>query len=225
MGARAQTPSAPMVPQNPRAVLLASGGMDSTVLAHWMADKGLSTCVVFFDYGQHCVDTEFRTLLEVLPPGWAERVHRIRLGDLFANSRSRLIREPDLWNESVVAADLILPYRNLLFLGAGAAFCASIGASLLFSAFINSNHAREIDATRVFLDSIGDLITETGNVQIKMPFREMSKADVARLGSEMGVPIAMTYSCQANANIHCGACPNCVDRIEALRQVDEAAAK
>lgn len=210
------------VHQNTRAVLLASGGMDSTVLAYWMAARGIEASVAFFDYGQHCVDTEFSTLQQVLPTGWSERIHRIRLADLFSGSPSLLIRQPDLWNDQVIAADLILPYRNLLFLSAGAAYCATTGASKLFSAFINSNHAREIDATRAFLDSVDSLIHGAGGVQLEMPFRELAKADVARLGTELGVPVAITYSCQANATVHCGACPNCVDRLEALRQVSAA---
>jgi 7-cyano-7-deazaguanine synthase len=128
-----------------------------------------------------------------------------------------LIKEADLWRDDIAADDLIIPYRNLLLLSAGAAFAASVGATALYSAYINSNHAREIDATKEFLDNLSTLFSAVGGVTVSMPFREKSKSEVAVIGLELNAPIGLTYSCQASASVHCGACPNCVDRIAALK--------
>lgn len=54
-----------------------------------------------------------------------------------------------------------------------------------------------------------------------MPFRYKSKYEVAKLGIELDAPIGTTFSCQASAIIPCGACPNCVDRLEAIRQIEQ----
>jgi 7-cyano-7-deazaguanine synthase len=110
----------------------------------------------------------------------------------------------------------MLPYRNLFLLATAVAFAASRGSSVALAAFINSNLASEIDATSAFLKGVGSLVNETGNVELEMPFRNMSKVEVARMGLALNVPIASTYSCQANAIEHCGACPNCVERLNAL---------
>jgi 7-cyano-7-deazaguanine synthase len=48
-------------------VLLASGGMDSTVLAYDLAHKGENIILLFLDYGQHCAEKELQTLKKVLP--------------------------------------------------------------------------------------------------------------------------------------------------------------
>lgn len=56
-------------------------------------------------------------------------------------------------------------------------------------------------------------------VKINIPYREMSKIQVANLGLELGAPIAETYSCQVNSVNPCGVCPNCVDRITAMRDL------
>lgn len=198
------------------AVLLASGGLDSTVLAYWLASSGIRFRCLFLDYGQHCASTELAALREILPSEFDGGIHIANIETLLTSSPSRLIREADLWQHAVTADDLSLPYRNLLFLSAGAAYAASIGAGALYSAFINSNHAREIDATKVFLDGVAGLLHSVGSVRIEMPFREMSKIDVALLGLALGAPVATSYSCQISATVHCGSCPNCVDRIAAL---------
>lgn len=198
-------------------VLLASGGLDSTVLAYWLASKAFDVRIAFFNYGQHCVETEFRTLGEVIPKVYSEAIHYIDVSSVFENSESRLIQQADLWNDRIVADDLILPYRNMFLLSTGVAFAASLGASAVYAAFINSNHARELDATSEFLEAMNRFVSASGSVRLEMPFRELSKVEVAQLGLRIGAPIARTYSCQANGTVHCGACPNCVDRISALQ--------
>jgi 7-cyano-7-deazaguanine synthase len=201
------------------AVLLASGGLDSTVLAYWLASRGTDVRVAFLDYGQHCVETEFRTLQEVIPTTFRSTIQRINVSSVFRSSGSRLIQQADLWSDPLVSEDLNLPYRNMFLLSTGVAYAASVGAASVYAAFINSNHAREVDATVAFLDAMDGLVAESGSVHLEMPFREMSKAEVARIGISLGAPVARTYSCQAHSEVHCGACPNCVDRTAALREL------
>jgi 7-cyano-7-deazaguanine synthase len=198
---------------------MTSGGMDSTVLAYWVQKEGYDVWPLFIDYGQHCSQLELNTLRAVLPAPLAERIRVVAVGDVFSNSRSRLIREPDLWRDSVVAADIILPYRNLFLLSAAVAFAANSDIATVYSAFINSNHAQEIDATREFLAGVMQLVEKTGSVTVEMPFRDFSKSEVAALGVELGAPIAHTFSCQVNSREHCGSCPNCIDRLDAFHSL------
>lgn len=197
-------------------LLLASGGMDSTVLAYDLEQKQENIVLLFLNYGQHCSDTEFDTLKSVVPKRFVDNVRTINISGIYLESKSRMIREADLWVDNVVADDLYLPYRNLLFLSIAAAYAQSLGIGKVYSAFINSNHAKEIDCSIEFFTRLEALLHDYGSVQICTPFREMSKTDVARLGVSLGAPIARTYSCQINAKVPCGSCPNCVDRIEAL---------
>ena len=198
------------------AVLLTSGGMDSTVLAYYLEGKE-EYVPVFIDYGQHCKDTELETLLKLLPEHRKNLVHIIDLSSVFKSSSSALIVAKNLWKEQVTESDLYLPYRNLLFLSAAAAFAAANGINKVYAAFINTNHAQEIDCSINFFNSLDKLLNEYGGVKIILPFRTMSKEDVARLGLSLGVPIAETFSCQVNPKVHCGACPNCVERLIALQ--------
>lgn len=202
-------------------VLLASGGMDSTVLAYDLANQGKSVILLFLDYGQHCAKTELETLKRVLPPKYENNVRIIKIGDIYKESNSRMIVEANLWVDSVVADDLYLPYRNLLFLSIASAYAQSIGAKNVYSAFINSNHAKEIDCSMEFFTKLENLLHSYGSVKIHMPYREMSKREVARLGLKLGAPVAATYSCQVNSENPCGVCPNCVDKIDSINSLFE----
>ncbi|NLI13965.1 7-cyano-7-deazaguanine synthase [Pelotomaculum propionicicum] len=200
-------------------VLLASGGMDSTVLAYDLKKKGKNIILLFLDYGQHCMEKEYETLKRVVPVCYEKNIKTIKIGDVYKESHSRIIIEANLWVDNVVAEDLYLPYRNLLFLSIASAYAQSVGVKNVYSAFINSNHAKEIDCSMDFFTKLESLLEVYGSVKINMPYREMSKTQVAMLGLTLGAPIAQTYSCQVNSQNPCGACPNCVDRIEAMNNL------
>jgi 7-cyano-7-deazaguanine synthase len=209
-----------MNPTKLTAVLLASGGLDSTTLAYWLREKGIPFRLLFIDYGQHCANTERTRLAEVLPEGEFGQVTVLNVADIYRGCKSRLISEPNLWEDDVTAADLYLPYRNLLVLAIASAYAQANKMSEVYAAFINSNHAKEIDCSAEFFQRLGEMLTDYGSVEIKMPFRDKSKREVAEIGLRLNAPIARTFSCQAASTVPCGACPNCVDRLEALNQID-----
>lgn len=199
-------------------VVLASGGLDSTTLAYHLEAAGVEVSLLFIDYGQHCAATEYRRLTEALPRARFGEPLVVKLGGVFQRSESRLIRAADLWTESVSKEDMYLPYRNLLLLSVAAAHAKTVRFSSVYSGFINSNHAEEIDCSAQFFRELNGLLGEYGGVSIEMPFRDWTKTDVARRAIELGVPIGSTYSCQIGASVPCGACPNCVDRLSALAE-------
>jgi len=201
-------------------VLLASGGLDSTTMAFWLLNQGIDFVPLFIDYGQHCANTEYETLKKVLPQTHVDKIECIDIKSVYAKSRSKFIRPANLWEDDIVADDLYIPYRNVLLLTIGATFAQISGLTNVYSAFINSNHAKEIDCSNEFFDKMEGMLTDYGSVKINMPFRYFSKYEVAKIGIDLGASIGQTFSCQASANIPCGACPNCVDRLEALRMIE-----
>lgn len=201
----------------PSSVLLASGGLDSTTLAYWLVSQQIAFIPLFIDYGQHCMATERGRLGEVLPEACRDKVETVCVKDIYRGCSSRLIIEADLWEEHVAADDLYIPYRNLLLLTAAAAYAQSRGCAEVYAAFINSNHAKEIDCSAAFFDRLAEMLADFGTVRIKMPFRDLSKTEVAQIGLSLGAPVAKTFSCQVASSVPCGVCPNCVERLEALR--------
>jgi 7-cyano-7-deazaguanine synthase len=204
-----------------KALLLCSGGLDSTTLAFLLVRDEISFVPLFINYGQHCAETELSTAQSVLPPSVRLDLKRIDIADVYRGTPSRLISEPDLWKEPVEDSDLYLPYRNILFLSVGSAYAQAHDINVVYAAFIDSNHAKEIDCSAEFFRRLTELLAEYGSVEIRMPFRDFSKQRVVELAAELGVPIGITYSCQASSAVPCGACPNCVERLAALRAVEE----
>jgi len=200
-------------------ILLASGGLDSTTLAYWLMNKNIDFDPLFINYGQHFKETELNTLKKVLPKHLLQRLEIVDVSSIYSGSNSRMIVPADLWNEKIEADDLYLPYRNILILTIAAICAQKKGRSVVYSAFINSNHAKEIDCSNEFFNSLEIILKQYGSVKIEMPFRYFSKYEVAKIGIELNAPIGYTFSCQASPDIPCGACPNCVDRLEALRKL------
>jgi 7-cyano-7-deazaguanine synthase len=202
------------------AVLLCSGGLDSTTLAYELVHAEMRFVPVFINYGQHCATTELRTLETVLPSAVRPDLETIDISGVYRGTSSRLISAVDLWNEPIEDNDLYLPYRNILFLSVGSAYAQARGMSVVYTAFINSNHAKEIDCSAEYFCRLTTLLADFGSVEVRMPFREFSKRKVVELALKLGVPIGATYSCQASSAVPCGACPNCVERLAALRSAE-----
>jgi 7-cyano-7-deazaguanine synthase len=201
-----------------QAVVMVSGGLDSTTVCYLLADQGTNVHPIFFDYGQHCAETEWAKVQEVLPQEVAPP-ERLNISDVFRGSHSRMVVEADLWHETVSDEDLYLPYRTMLFFAVAAARAQTLQILSVYSGFINSNHAKEIDCSTDFMNGLEELSRGVGAVRFFSPLREKTKTEVLRQAIELGVPIGRTFSCQASSSFPCGACPNCVERLNALKEV------
>ncbi|WP_026758986.1 7-cyano-7-deazaguanine synthase [Sediminimonas qiaohouensis] len=202
-----------------QAIVIASGGLDSTTVCYLLTSQGVEVQPIFFDYGQHCAETEWAKVNEVLPKE-AMQPERLDISDIFKGSTSRMIVEADLWREAVSDDDLYIPYRTLLFFAVAAARAQTLKVLNVYSGFINSNHAKEIDCSSTFMNGLEELSEGVGSVRFHAPFREKTKAEVVRQALELGVPIGRTFSCQVSSSFPCGACPNCVERLQALVKAD-----
>lgn len=202
-------------------IILVSGGLDSTTLCYLFIQKKIDFVPLIINYGQHCFEKELQSLKDVLPKAYLDKLQVINISDIYRFSTSAFIKPTNLWEDNITADDLYIPYRNVLILTAAASFARTLNYNFVYSAFINSNHAKEIDCSSEFFNNLESLLSEYGSVKIEMPFRNYSKFDVAKLGIEIGAPIGKTFSCQASQHIPCGACPNCVDRLEALKRIKD----
>ena len=54
-------------------------------------------------------------------------------------------------------------------------------------------------------------------VSLNRPFSSLNKADIVKLGDELGVPFEQTWSCYKGGQVHCGVCGTCVERREAFQ--------
>lgn len=204
-----------------KCIVLMSGGMDSTVLFYKIYKEGKSIIPVFIDYGQHTAEKEFKTLKEILPKEYVRKIKKINLSGIYEESSSVLFKEHNLWVDKVTEEDMYIPYRNLVIFSVAVAYAQTIEVKEVYAAFINTYYAKEIDASINFLNKIENLMKNISNVKVKLPFKKMSKKDVLSLGLKLKAPVMHTYSCQINSVNPCGSCPNCVERLAAIEEINE----
>jgi 7-cyano-7-deazaguanine synthase len=111
------------------------------------------------------------------------------------------------------------PNRNMVFLSLAAAYAEGIDAADVFYGAQAQDEYGYWDCTVDFLSKINDLLrlNREQPVTVHAPFVRKSKAEVLRIGLELGVDFAHTWSCYRGGAEPCGTCPTCVERAAAFR--------
>jgi 7-cyano-7-deazaguanine synthase len=211
-----------MEPTHPqKAVLLLSGGMDSTTLLWWMRREAIPEVhTVGIDYGQrHRVELEAGIILSKL--GGA-LTHKIIALDLTQIGGSPLTsRDIDVPNaDEGRQINTVVPYRNMLFVTAAAAHAERLGISDIYISPVEDDYAAYRDCRRTFYDALEAALslgaTRETHVSIHTPFVEMPKSEVIAVGLKLGVPYEHTYTCYNGSQPSCGRCDACVERLDAF---------
>lgn len=112
----------------------------------------------------------------------------------------------------------VVPFRNGIMLSVAAGYAESIGADGLVIAAHAGDHAIYPDCRETFLRAIAEAMRSGTYAEVSLlrPFVAMTKADIARLGFDLGVNYSKTWSCYVGGETHCGECGTCVERREAF---------
>ena len=114
---------------------------------------------------------------------------------------------------------MYLPGRNILLLSKAAILCASRGIPRLTLGPLSGNPFP--DATPDFFETMARALSMglAHEIALVTPFAAMRKADVVRLGIELGVPLEATLSCMSPQDGgHCGRCSKCRERRDAFAE-------
>ncbi|HLY28050.1 MAG TPA: 7-cyano-7-deazaguanine synthase, partial [Aggregatilineales bacterium] len=114
-----------------------------------------------------------------------------------------------------------VPNRNMIFLGLAVAYAESQDASDVYYGAQRHDLYGYWDTTPQFLEQLNAVyrLNRKSTLQIKAPFINDSKADLLRLGLELGVDYGKTWSCYVGQDKACGHCPTCAERLAAFREV------
>jgi 7-cyano-7-deazaguanine synthase len=112
----------------------------------------------------------------------------------------------------------VVPFRNGIMLAIACGIAESREAEALVIAAHAGDHAIYPDCREPFMQAMAASMREGTYARIELlrPFINMDKAGIAKLGHDLGIDFARTWSCYKGGAIHCGCCGTCVERREAF---------
>jgi 7-cyano-7-deazaguanine synthase len=216
------------------AVVLLSGGLDSSVLLHEVRRRmgGGALHALSFFYGQkHARELEMAHEQARLAGAASRQLVDITFfGDMIRGASAltdAAIPVPDLSALSAAQREqppTYVPNRNMVLLALAAARAEAIGARDVFYGAQRQDRYGYWDCTPEFVGRMNDVLAlnRGGAVRVHAPFVDFSKADIVRLGVGLGVDFSRTWSCYRGVPPACGTCPTCVERAAAFREAGVA---
>jgi 7-cyano-7-deazaguanine synthase len=208
-----------------KAVVIVSGGMDSVTLAYYVKSLGFDLHLISFNYGQRQVkELSFVPFhAKKLDAKW-DLVSLATLKPLIASSA--------LTNSSIdvplghYAADnmkiTVVPNRNAIMLSIGWGIAITDGASMVATGVHWGDAAVYPDCRVEFVESLTKTLRIATEgfcdpaLEIAAPFVTKTKADIAKIGSDLNVDFAQTWSCYQGGMVHCSKCGTCTERRESM---------
>ncbi len=206
--------------------------MDSTVCAT-LAARDFETYGLHFSYGQR---TEARELASARAVAATVGMHELlelkidffrRIGGSALTDAS--IAVPDAVEEEADAANrtgndvpvTYVPFRNAHFLSAAVSWAEVLGAKTVFLGAVEQDSSGYPDCRPAYYQAFNELIrmgTRDGDIQVITPLIGLRKAEIVRLGVELGAPLHVSWSCYSGETEACGVCESCALRLRAFAQ-------
>lgn len=212
------------------AVVLFSGGVDSTTALHWARRRFAPVFALVFDYGQsHRLEVEMaRRIAAGLATGC----------EVATLPLAGLLRSSLLGDGRPIAASLresraeagppstYVPFRNGIFLALAAAFAESRGLRRLVTGFNSVDSPDYPDTTAVFARRMQAAINSGTSAagggarfRVVTPLARLGKSDIIALGLRLGADYSYSISCYRGGEVPCGRCPSCDIRARAFAQL------
>lgn len=208
----------------PAAVVLLSGGLDSTTALAVARSRGFACHALTVRYGQiHQVELAAAARVAAALGAAEHRVVAVDLSPIAASALTdRAIAVPKDRDLAEIGAPgdvppTYVPARNTVLLALALAWAESLGARDIFLGVNVLDASGYPDCrpefVRVF-EALAQVATRSGGFQIHAPLIELSKAEIVRLGRSLGVDYALTHSCYdpTPAGAACGRCDACALR-------------
>ncbi len=209
-----------------KAIVLSSGGLDSTTCLSIALDRGYDVYPMSFFYGQkHSREIEqSRLIREEL--GLPEENHFFikvdNIGQSALTDKSVAISNDDI--ESI--PDTYVPARNILFLSYAISIGEELGVESVFIGISNIDYSGYPDCRPEFIDKYQELINigtkrgvENNPIKIKAPLLNKSKKETIEIGLQLNTPYHLTTTCYNGQEKACGECSACKIRLNAFAEI------
>lgn len=209
-----------------KALVLSSGGLDSTTVLAMAANQGYRPFSLSFHYGQRH-DFELKAAEKVAAAMGVERhlVTRVDLKPIGGSALTTDIAVPKERSEAAMADEIpvtYVPARNTIFLSYALAWAEVLGAWDIFIGVNAIDYSGYPDCRPEYIqafETMANLATKAavqgqGRYRIHTPLIHLTKAQIIQAGMELGVDYTMTHSCYdpSPQGLACGSCDSCILR-------------
>ncbi len=210
---------------NKKAVIIVSGGIDSTTLLYKALREGYEVNALTFLYGQKH-HKEIDSAISIC--GALAVSHQVidlsamkglLSGSALTDSNVNIPDVPETAEHYETLKVTIVPNRNAIFLSVATAYAVSLGADHVFFGAHYSDRGVYPDCRKEFVEAFQAserIATDNAALVIDAPFVDVEKSEIVKLGSELGVPFKETWTCYRGGEVHSGVCSSCRERKRAF---------
>ncbi len=208
--------------QQVSAVIILSGGMDSTTLLYDVVKQGYKVYALSFNYNQRhkreleCASATCKKL------GISHKIiDLVQIGKELLQGSSLTSDSIDTPHGHYAAENMkltVVPNRNMILLSLAAGYAMSIGADKIFYGAHAGDHDIYPDCRSEFVDAMKNVIglADWKKVDLEVPYLFVDKGDIAILGTKLGVDYSKTHTCYEGTEKPCSKCGACTERILAF---------
>ena len=213
------------------AVILLSGGLDSTTCLAWARKEGFTCHTLAVDYGQrHAVELEAAARVATALGAATHRVVRTDLRAIGGSALTADLAVPRDRDEAAMGGDIpvtYVPARNTVMLALALGLAETLGAADLVAGMNALDYSGYPDCRPEFVrafEALANLATRAGvegtRFRVHTPLMTLDKAGIVRLGHSLGVDYSITHSCYDPApdGAACGRCDSCRLRRKGFRE-------
>ncbi len=198
--------------------------MDSCVCAA-LAVRDHEAAAVHVSYGQRTEERERRAFFAICDRlGIRDRL-LVRNEALTAIGGSALTdRNIGVPESHAIGGDIpvtYVPFRNAHFLSVAVSWAEVMGAGKVYIGAVEQDSSGYPDCRPEYYRAFNEVVklgTKDGGIEVVTPLIQMRKAEIVRLGLELGAPFDLTWSCYSREDSACGVCDSCVLRLRAFRE-------
>jgi len=213
-----------------KSVVLLSGGMDSCVCAA-LAARDTQAAALHISYGQRTEERERRAFVGICDRLGIAQQLVLKNEVLKAVGGSALtdssIDVPETEGEIGTGGIPVtyVPFRNAHFLSAAVSWAEVLGATRVYIGAVEQDSSGYPDCRPAYYKAFNAVIqagTREGKIEVVTPLIGLRKAEIVRLGLELGAPFDLTWSCYSREDKACGVCESCVLRLRAFAAAGRA---
>lgn len=209
-----------------KAVVLLSGGIDSTTLIHYVK-KILKKDVyaISFIYGQrHSKEIEYAKYQAKVVNVIEHKIIDISFLKEFIKNSALINKQLSIprWEEAQKEMPITyVPFRNLIFLSIALSYAESNNIDEIYYAAHRQDYLGYWDCREGFINALNNLLLyhPLERFRIIAPFLNLRKSEIIQIGIMLNIDYNKTWSCYKGEEEPCGICSSCVDREKAFKEV------